>query len=78
MKKTATVVVAAIVFLVLPLGAETTRARPEDVGLSSERLQRIQDTMRRHIEAADFSGAVTLVARKGRLAHLEAHGIMDL
>jgi CubicO group peptidase (beta-lactamase class C family) len=78
MTRAITAIVAAATLLVLPLGAETTRARPEDVGLSSERLQRIQDTMRRHIEAADFSGAVTLVARKGRLAHLEAHGIMDL
>ncbi|HEY7447819.1 MAG TPA: serine hydrolase domain-containing protein, partial [Vicinamibacterales bacterium] len=78
MTQALTAVVAAVTLLVLPLGAETTRARPEDVGLSSERLQRIQDTMRRHIEAGDFSGAVTLVARKGRLAHLEAHGTMDL
>lgn len=78
MKKATTVLAAAIAFLVLPVQAEVTKARPEDVGLSSERLQRIQDTMRRHIEAGDFSGAVTLVARKGRLAHFEAHGFMDL
>ncbi|MGH9148301.1 MAG: serine hydrolase domain-containing protein, partial [Vicinamibacterales bacterium] len=78
MKKTVTAIVAAIAFLVLPVEAELTKARPEEVGLSSERLQRIQDAMRRHIEAGDFSGAVTLVARKGRLAHLEAHGFMDL
>jgi CubicO group peptidase (beta-lactamase class C family) len=78
MTRALTALVAAVTLLVLPLEAETTRARPEDVGLSSERLQRIGDTMRRHIEAGDFSGAVTLVARKGRLAHLEAHGTMDL
>src|SRR5512134_957942 len=78
MKKTVTAIVAALALLVLPVEAELTKARPEEVGLSSERLQRIQDAMRRHIEAGDFSGAVTLVARKGRLAHLEAHGFMDL
>ena len=27
---------------------------------------------------AEISGAVTLVARKGRVAHLEAHGLMDI
>jgi CubicO group peptidase (beta-lactamase class C family) len=32
----------------------------------------------RHVEADDISGAVTLVARKGRIAHFEAHGVMDL
>jgi CubicO group peptidase (beta-lactamase class C family) len=78
MTKTATALAAAIALLVVSVEAELTRARPEEVGLSAERLRRIQDTMRRHIEAGDFSGAVTVVARKGRLAHLETHGFMDL
>ena len=47
-------------------------------GLSRERLQRIHETIQRHIDSHDISGAVTLVARKGRIAHLEAHGFMDL
>ena len=34
--------------------------------------------MLRHIAAGDISGGVTLVARKGRIAHFEAHGQMDL
>ena len=34
--------------------------------------------MQRHIDEHDISGAVTLVARKGRVAHFEAHGVMDL
>src|SRR5690606_24673205 len=28
--------------------------------------------------AGSFTGAVTLVARNGRIAHLEAHGFMDV
>jgi CubicO group peptidase (beta-lactamase class C family) len=64
--------------LVLPGRAATTKAKPEEVGLSSERLGRIHEMIRRHIEAGDFSGAVTLVARKGRVAHLEAQGRLDL
>src|SRR5262249_6884239 len=51
--------------------------KPEEVGLSSERLQRIHEAVQRHVDAKDVTGAVTLVARKGRLAHLEAHGLMD-
>ena len=58
--------------------AETPRAKPDDVGISLQRLQRIHDLMQRHIDAGDFSGAVTLVARNGRIAHLEAQGFMDL
>jgi CubicO group peptidase (beta-lactamase class C family) len=34
--------------------------------------------MQRHIDGRTFSGAVTLVARNGRVAHFEAQGLMDL
>jgi CubicO group peptidase (beta-lactamase class C family) len=68
---------AVVALLVVTLNGLVTTARPEEVGLSSERLQRIRDTIQRHIAAGDISGAVTLVARKGRVAHLEAHGQMD-
>src|SRR6516225_7890467 len=65
--------------LALPLAAASIQGtKPEDVGLSSDRLQRIHEVMERHIQAGDIAGGVTLVARKGRLAHLEAHGVMDL
>src|SRR5436309_12419078 len=64
--------------LALPLVAASTKAKPEEVGLSSERLPRIHATMQRHIDAGDISGSVTLVARKGRLAYLEAQGVQDL
>jgi len=61
-----------------PLVAATTTARPEEVGLSSERLKRIGELMQREIAAKKFAGAVTLVARNGRIAHFESHGLMDL
>ena len=53
-------------------------AKPEEVGFSSDRLQRIHELMQRNIDAGNFAGAVTLVARYGRIAHFEAHGMMDL
>src|SRR5262245_33036007 len=64
--------------LVWPIAAATPTARPEEVGLSTERLHRINDLIQRHIDAGTFSGAVTLVARQGRVAHLEAQGLMDI
>jgi CubicO group peptidase (beta-lactamase class C family) len=60
----------------LPLSAATVK--PESVGLSDERLSRIHDTIQRHIDAHDFAGAVTLVARKGQVAWLDAQGLMDV
>src|SRR5690554_5576673 len=74
---TASIVVCAL-SLGLPLTAAAPTARPEEVGLSSERLNRITELVQRHIAAGSFSGAVTLVARNGRIAHYEAHGLMDL
>jgi CubicO group peptidase (beta-lactamase class C family) len=65
--------------LVLPLQAgPTATVKPEEVGLSSERLVRIREAVQRHIDAKAVSGAVTLVARNGRIAHLEAHGLSDI
>src|SRR5580765_3027344 len=59
----------------LPLSGATIK--PESVGLSEERLSRIHDTMQRHIDAHDISGAVTVVARKGQIAWFHAQGLMD-
>ena len=64
--------------LARPLAAAGPVAKPEDVGMSADRLRRIHELVQRHVDAKDFSGAVTLVARNGRVAHLEAHGLMDL
>jgi CubicO group peptidase (beta-lactamase class C family) len=52
--------------------------KPEEAGMSTERLQRIHQAMERHIEAGEISGAVTLVARHGKIVHFQAHGLMDL
>ena len=52
-------------------------ARPEDVGLSAERLRGIQKAFQREIDAKKLPGAVVLVARKGRVAYFEAFGARD-
>jgi len=61
-----------------PLSGAGTTARPEEVGLSSERLQQVNALVKRHLDAKSFAGAVTLVARNGRIVHLQAHGLADL
>ena len=60
------------------LSAGTPSAKPEDVGLSTARLKHVSELVQRHIDAGSFSGAVTLVARNGRIAYYEAAGSMDL
>src|SRR5262245_56201014 len=65
-------VVALSVVTAAPTG------KPEDVGLSAPRLQRISDMIQRRIAAGELAGAVTVVGRRGKIAHLSAQGVMDL
>ncbi len=63
----------------LPLAAGSVPiGKAEDVGLSTERLKRIGEAVQRHIAAGNVAGAVTLVARRGKIAHFEAQGVMDV
>jgi CubicO group peptidase (beta-lactamase class C family) len=68
-----------LALLAASLTAGTVPAgKPEDSGMSAERLRRIHESMMRHIEAGEICGGVTLVARNGRVVHFEAHGLMDI
>lgn len=67
---------AAVVLAAGSAAAQTVA--PESVGLSAERLHRIDELVQRNIDAGDISGAVTLVARNGKIAYLSAHGVMDI
>jgi CubicO group peptidase (beta-lactamase class C family) len=76
---------SSTLLFILMLGVSTMvsagtipETKPEDVGFSSDRLQRIHELMQQNIDAGNFAGAVTLVARNGRIAHFETHGMMDL
>jgi CubicO group peptidase (beta-lactamase class C family) len=47
-------------------------------GMSAERLKRIETVFEKHVAEKRIAGAVTLVARHGRLVHLKAYGKQDL
>jgi CubicO group peptidase (beta-lactamase class C family) len=47
---------------------------PEEVGMSSERLGRIRVAMQRYIDKKLVPGVVSLVARRGKVVHLDAVG----
>src|SRR4051794_30255493 len=53
------------------------RAKPEEVGLSSERLALIGATLKADIEAGRIPGAVIAIARRGKLVALDAYGWRD-
>ena len=71
------VAIAAIVATALP-AEEIPAASPEEVGMSSERLLEIDAVMQRHIDSGEIQGAVAAVARRGKVVHLKAYGLMDV
>ena len=68
-----------VLILAVALTAATLPSdKPEAVGLSSERLQRINQMIQGYIEHGEITGAITMVSRRGKVAHFESHGQMDL
>ena len=51
---------------------------PESVGFSTSRLNRINATIQNHIDKGEIPGAVTYIARHGKIVHFEAFGMMDI
>ena len=78
MRRYASVLSAIFAGALTATGASVQTAKPEQTGFSAERLGRIHDMVQRHMDAHDISGAVTLVARNGKIAHFEAHGLADV
>jgi CubicO group peptidase (beta-lactamase class C family) len=65
--------------LTSPAGARDFSAtRPESVGMSAERLERIGPAMQRYIDAELVPGTVTAILRRGKLVHLDVRGSMDV
>jgi CubicO group peptidase (beta-lactamase class C family) len=77
--RNAIVLILLAVLCALPLAAQSLpRARPEEAGLSAEGLRQVDAVVQRYMDRGEISGAVTLVARNGRIARLQSQGVMDL
>jgi CubicO group peptidase (beta-lactamase class C family) len=64
--------------VVTSLGAGAFEAaKPEDVGLSSERLERLDAALQGYVDDGRIAGSVVLVARRGNVTHLRAFGQRD-
>lgn len=53
------------------------RAKPETLGLSSQRLGNISTVFRKHVEEGKLPGVVFMIARNGKLAYGDAIGSLD-
>src|SRR5689334_667201 len=57
---------------------ELATAAPEQVGISSERLARIEPWMRTQIASGKYAGMVAMVARHGKIVYLKSVGTLDI
>jgi len=74
-------IVSAAALLVLAPSAWATEAlqtvTPEQVGLSAERLARIDQAMEGHVDEGHFSGAIGMIVRRGKIGYFKTWGDMD-
>jgi CubicO group peptidase (beta-lactamase class C family) len=78
--KTRSAWLAALLWLVTVTLAQAQTlpsVKPEQVGLSSERLGRIVTMLRADSEQGQIPGAILLVARHGKIALFETAGVLD-
>jgi CubicO group peptidase (beta-lactamase class C family) len=57
---------------------DSPRSLPEAVGLSSAKLERIRSVVQAMVDKNEVAGAVTVVARRGKVVHWETFGKMDI
>jgi CubicO group peptidase (beta-lactamase class C family) len=77
MKATLLTALLCLVTFVVAQAQSLPSAKPEQVGLSSERLNKITARLKADVEQGIVPGAVVLVARHGKVAMFDAVGVLD-
>ncbi len=79
MKKACWIVLVVAWLAALPAIAQVLpKTEPAEVGLSAERLGRLDALIERDIAKKQIAGTVTIIARHGKIAHFAAHGMADI
>jgi CubicO group peptidase (beta-lactamase class C family) len=74
-------IVLALLITAASVGVRTKDlpvTKPEEVGLSSERLARMTKSIHEYVDAGRTPGVVILIARHGKVVHMDAYGKADL
>ena len=58
--------------------ADLAESKPEALGFSSERLERLHAAMQREVDARELPGIVTILARHGKVVEEKTYGKKDL
>ena len=76
-RQTYPLVVAFMLCVAAAFAQSTPIADPTSVGMSAERLARIDPVLSRAVEDGDIVGVVAMVARHGSVVYLRAEGLAD-
>lgn len=77
MKRTSALVCVFVLLASVAWGRSLPTVEPEKVGLSSERLERIDQVFQQEIDEGRLPGAIVLIARNGEVAYFESFGFRD-
>lgn len=69
---------AALLWCAAASAGQSTTAAPEDVGMSSERLDRIDQAIDDAVAQGLIAGAAAVIARRGEIVYSRAFGYADL
>jgi CubicO group peptidase (beta-lactamase class C family) len=69
-------VCVAVATLRLSAG-ELPTAKPEDVGMSSEKLAKVDDVMNELVKTERLAGGIVMIARHGKVVHFKPYGLAD-
>jgi len=71
-------VISVVLLTCAAWSAEISVVTPEEVGLSSDRLERLSTVMQQHVDEHRLAGVVALLARRGKIAYFETFGMQDV
>jgi len=57
--------------------APLAQSSPEEVGLSAERLDRLDSALQKAVDSGELPGAVVFIARDGQLVYAKSFGWLD-
>lgn len=77
-RKQAVAIALVLIFASVAPAAEVPQAKPEAVGMSSAKLKKINAAVQKLVDDKKIAGAITMVARKGKIVHFEACGMRDV
>ncbi|MAV36296.1 MAG: hypothetical protein CMJ59_12665 [Planctomycetaceae bacterium] len=71
-------IVGCLLWLAAPAAGDgLPTATPQQVGLSAKRIEQIDAVVQKFLDDKRLAGAVTIVARRGKVVQFRAYGMMD-